>query len=80
MLASTTLLTGRIPAARRRIWTWSGEGPILTPETLARLLGLEAAESRRALTLDPAVLVLLREADQAVASTLGRWKYAYGIV
>ena len=31
--ASTTLLIGRTPAARRRIWTRSGDGPIVTPPT-----------------------------------------------
>ena len=72
-------LTPLLPTLRRSLGSLSRAERAYLSETLARLLGLEAAESRRALTLDPAVLVLLREADQAVGATLGRWKEAYGI-
>ena len=64
--ASTTLLIGRCPAASRRIWTWSGDGPTVTPVDPA---ADEPRAQRGVLDLDPEAL---GRSAGAVSGDLGR--------
>ena len=68
-----------LPILRRVLGDLSRAERAYLSETLARLLGLEAADSRRALSVDPSTWALLQEADASVAATLSHWKEHYGI-
>src|SRR5204863_4822889 len=69
-----------LPTLRRGLGDLSPAERGYLSETLGALLGLDAAETRRALTVSSADQALLREADRAVAATLGDWEQRYGIV